>query len=285
MKLVNGKKTTTSIYGCGHCKNLNKGDWLSHNVRVCPVLAITTCNHCKKFGHTTSYCSEKDIEPIVAAVVPANCWAKIAKKAMTSQDKVEADAIEAKIKADTVEKKRKEQHAYLERKARREFIAATKKAQDDANYKLYAQHMWYKYGHKWYFNFEEDTRRANEIPEPFYNRVQAEIEEDYRVHYEMTDKAEKEYKKKEAAKSAEKTKMKATLSPQEYREWKDEEWDRVQDELDDWLDRGWCDRMESAWICRQREANGKIWLEEKMRYGEIVLGNDGKYKYFGKVSK
>jgi hypothetical protein len=43
--------------------------------------------------------------------------------------------------------------------------------------------------------------------------------------------------------------------------------------------------MEREWICRQREANGKIWLEEKMQYGEIVLGKDGKYKYFGKVSR
>jgi hypothetical protein len=100
----------------------------------------------------------------------------------------------------------------------------------------------------------------------------------------MRDKDEKEYAKKEAVKAAKKAEKKATLSPEEYREWKNEEWERLQDEADDWLDRGWCDRMESEWICRQRETNGKIWLKEKIQDGEIVLGSDGKYKYFGKVS-
>jgi hypothetical protein len=207
-------------------------------------------------------------------------WAQIAKKAITPNDKAMNDALEAKAKSDAADKKRKEHEAYLERKARRERIAKENKEREDAAYALYKQHMWYLYGNKWFHNFEEGTSRANEIPRPFYDRVQKQIEEDYKDHYEMEAKYEKEQREKKETEAAYKAKMKATLSPNEYQEWKREKWFQEQDELDDWLDRGWCDRMESDWICRQREQNGKIWLEEKMQAGKIVLTKDGKYRYY-----
>jgi hypothetical protein len=113
--------------------------------------------------------------------------------------------------------------------------------------------------------------------------VQKEVAEDYKVHYEMQAESEKEWREKEAAKATEKEKMKATLSREEYKKWKREQDLEFYQEVDDWLDEGFCEMSEQGWIMRQRESNGKIWLEEKMKSGEIVLGADEKYKYFGKV--
>ena len=281
----------TSRKSCGHCRNLHLEGWENHHVRACPNLAKTICRNCNEHGHTSGYCpnvrkQQSDPTPVV------NGWANIAKKAMTPEDQAINYAFEAKIKSDTAEKKRKEHEAYLERKERRESIAKMKKEREDAAYAIYRQHMWYKYGHKWYFKFEEGTEGSNEIPDPFYNRVQQEIQEYYRVYYEMQDEAEKERKQKEAtkaaAKAAEKAEKKATLSPEEYRKWKREKMLQEEDEneecfyngLDDWLDRGWCDYTQEKWITNQREANGKIWLEEMMQAGKIVIGKDGKYKYY-----
>jgi len=237
----------------------------------------TTITNDKRTGHTVE-----------------SSWAQLAKKAMTPQDKSVSDALEAKIKSDAVEKKRKEHEAYLdrkrkeheaylERKERRERIAKEKKAQEDADYKLYVQHMWFLHGNNWYMNFEEGSSRENEIPEPFYDRVQQEIQEDYSVHYEMEAESEKNWKEKEAAKAIEKEKMKAILSREKYQKWKRQQDLEFYEEVDDYLDRGFCEMSEASWIMKQRESNGKIWLEEKMKNGEIVLGADGKYKYFGKV--
>jgi len=235
--------------------------------------------------------SARGIESVVSNISArvnaplGNAWALAAKRAVTTDDKALTDSIEAKIKADFAEKKRLEHEAYLERKARREQIAKEKKAQDDANYKLYKQHMWYEHGPMWYLNFERGSSRENEIPGPFYDRVQQEIEEHYRVHYEMEEKSDKKEREKEASNAAEKAEKKATLSPEEYRKWKEEKWWKFHEEVDDWLDRGFCAMSEADWIATQREQNGKIWLEQKMQDGEIVLGPNGKYKYFGKVLK
>jgi len=268
----------TSRKSCGHCRNLQLEGWQNHHVRACPELAKTICRNCNTPGHTSSYCPDArkqqsdpvQSDPVQSDPVPVtNGWAQIAKKAMTPEDNAASQALEAKIKADAVEKKRKEHEAYLERKANREQKAKEKKDREDAAYNLYKQHMWYLYGNNWYHNFQSGSSRENEIPHIFYDRVQAEIEEDYCFHSEMEAQAEKEQRDRDSNQAAEKAKMKATLSPAELHE-----------EIDDWLDRGFCDHTEAGWISAQREANGKIWLEEKMNEGKIVLGKDGKYKYY-----
>jgi len=310
------KRTSGAVRGCGHCRNLQRSDWTGHIAKECPQLAVTKCSYCKKLGHTTNYCFTRQDElamkiintpemqesidkafqnmtiiggaSLAQASAPVgNSWANLVKKSLTPEEKAAVEEENRKVKEQELlkieERKKKEREAYLERKERREERAKQKKAQEDANYKLYVQHMWYENGPNWYHNFESGSSREKEIPDPFYHRVQQEIAEDYKVHYEMEAEADKEWREKEAAKGAEKAKMKSTLSPEKYQEWKEEKYWKFNEEVDDYLDRGFCEISEEGWITRQREKNGKIWLEEKMKDGEIVLGADGKYKYFGKV--
>ena len=228
--------------GCGHCRNLKKSDWTGHNVGRCPVLAATTCPSCRKNGHTSGYCKEK--KKVDEYVPVATGWASIAKKAITPKDKAQNDALDANIKATQEEKKKKEHEAYLKRKALRESRAFIKKEQDEKNWKLWSTHMYYVYGRKWYCNFESyliyGNSLANEIPEPFCERVQKMIDDDYLAVEHTQMRADKRYAEEEASKKALKKVMKAKLSPIEYQKWKEEQSQREDDDTDEWLDAGWC---------------------------------------------
>ena len=235
-----------------------------------------------------------------------NSWAQLAKKAMTPQDKSVSDALEAKIKSDAVEKKRKEREtylerkrkeheAYLERKARRERIANEKKEREDKDYALYKQHMFYEYGHGWFHRFDDRGDRSGEIPEPFYERVQEEIREEERLDWEMEMREiqeEQQEKEKEKKKQMErqnlKAEKKATLSPEEYRDWKkklrQDEYEKFNDEVDEYLDRGFCEYSRQEWYGRLNKEAGKSWLDEQLLHGNIVMTKDGKYKYYSDLS-
>lgn len=198
-----------------------------------------------------------------------NMWSQIAKKAMTDDDVAITNSQEAKKKAEVANKKKKDREAYLERKARRERIAKEKKVRDDANYELYKQHMLYLHGSRWFHMFDECGDKSGEIPVPFFDRVQEEIHEDQgridRFEYEAIKKIE-----------AEEMKMKATLSPAEYEDWKD-------DDMDECLDRWFYEDSLASWNERKTQEAGKRWLEEQLLRGNIVLGKDGKYRYYANL--
>lgn len=195
-----------------------------------------------------------------------NMWSQIAKKAITEHDLAITNSQEAKKKAEIAYKKKKDREAYLERKARREQRAKEKKVRDDANYELYKLHMLYLHGSRWFYMFDECGDKSREIPAPFFDRVQEEIQEDQgridRFEYESMKNIE-----------AEEMKMKATLSPAEYQDWEDDENNKC---LDTWF---YEDSL-SSWNERKNQEAGKRWLEEQLLRGNIVLGKDGKYRYY-----
>jgi hypothetical protein len=285
------KSNNVVINGCGHCRNL-KMPWTKHNVSDCPVLAETTCPSCGNKGHTSTYCPEKMKVVVEKVSEPiANGWAKIAKKAMTDKDLAESAAIELKRKADLAEKKKNEHEAYLERKAIREQRAKEKKQRDDANYVLYRQHMLYLHGHGWFHKFDERGDKAGEIPEQFYSRVQNEIREDERLDWEMEMRELKEEqeeifrnKMKLQRLKEVRDEKKLTLSPEEFEVWKkkisQDEFKKFNEEVDEYLDQGFSAYSQQKWREKMTEENGKRWLDEKMQFGNIVLGKDGKYRYY-----
>jgi hypothetical protein len=194
-----------------------------------------------------------------------------------------------------LERKRKEREAYLERKARRERIAKEKKEREDKDYSLYKQHMFYEYGTGWFHRFDERGDRFGDIPEPFYERVQEEIRQKERLDWEIEMRVmqeEEEEKEKEKTKQMErqnlKAEKKATLSPEEYRDWKEklrqDEYEKFNDEVDEYLDRGFCEYSRQEWYGRLNKDAGKRWLDEQLLHGNIVLGKDGKYKYYSDLS-
>ena len=142
--------------------------------------------------------------------------------------------------------------------------------------------MWYLYGDKWFHLFDQDGSRYKEIPSPFYERVQQAICEDWRIHYQKQDEYDRKCFEREEAKKAEQEIKKATLSYAEYMEWEETEYLREQEEMDRWLDNGSMNSLEANYNSDQREQDGKIWIKNKIKNGEIVIGPDGKYQYFYK---
>jgi len=260
------------VGGCGHCRNLGLTPWSGHNVRSCKVLAETNCSACKNKGHTSGYCPKKKGEKFLPV---ANGWALAAKKAITPQDKSHNDACEAKIKKEQAEKKRKEHEDYLKRKERREIIAKEKETKLKKSYKLFCQHMWYKYGPGYIGHI-----RLEDAPECFHQFIENDKYEVEKLEWAMEEAERREIKAMEIAREAEKIEMKRKLPPAEYQEWK---FNRTHDDIDEWLDEGFCQYSHNSYMFKLREDNAKVWLEAKQQSGEIVLGKDGKYKYFAIV--
>jgi hypothetical protein len=55
----------------------------------------------------------------------------------------------------------------------------------------------------------------------------------------------------------------------------------MHDEIEEWLDEGFCQYSRDSYNHKYRQENAKIWLEEQLSSGHIVVGKDGKYRYYG----
>jgi hypothetical protein len=286
----NNEKTSVGVVSrtCGHCKNLGVPTWNTHTVRGCPVLAKTQCFRCKKNGHTSGYCpekksqSEKDVHLSPSMKVeapPANCWANIVKSSLTPEEKAAID-LEARKNEEArimrLENERRKKHeAWLERKAKKDAYLKQKQEHEDKNFALFATHMQYEHGYNWFNRFEEPCDKP--ILRSFHERIEKLIEEDRIAEWEIEKAAEERWAKEQEAKKALKKEMKSTLSPEEYRKWKQ---DYEYDEIDTWCQNGsdnYCMGLKQD--SRRMEA-GKIWLKEQMQLGTITKDKDGNYKYY-----
>ena len=261
---------------CAHCRNLNR-NFTGHLVKSCPVLASTKCRNCEQLGHTSRYCPNIPIAPCLPpsepVSIPSFSWANAAKKAVTPKDEELAISLKQKEIADKKEKIRLDHEAFLERKAKREAIAKEKKERLMRSYELYCKHMYYEHGPGYL-----GCIRLADAPDCFYELIENDRYEAEKEEWEMERQLDKEIKAMEIAREAEKMEMKRKLPPAEYKEWK---FNRTHDEIDEWLDEGFCQHSRDSYNNRYRQENAKIWLEEQLSLGHIVVGKDGKYKYYG----
>ena len=260
---------------CAHCRNL-KLNFTGHLVKSCPVLAKTECKSCKKTGHTARYCPtgrELPIAPGLPSTTTVSTWANAAKKAMTPKDEELTISLKQKEIADKEEKMRLDHEAYLQRKVKREAIAKEKKERLMRSYELYCKHMYYEHGPGYL-----GCIRLEDAPDCFHDLIEKDRYEDEKQEWEMEGQLDKEIKAMEIAREAEKMEMKRKLPPAEYQEWK---FNRTHDDIDEWLDEGFCQYSRDSYNNRYREENAKIWLEEQLSLGHIVVGKDGKYRYYG----
>jgi len=234
---------------CAHCRNLNL-NFTGHIVKSCPVLASTNCRNCKQLGHTARYCTNIPIAPGLPpseSTTPSFSWAKAAKKAVTEKDIEESEALKQKEIEDKKKKKQLEHEAYLERKAKREAIAKEKQERLMRSYELYCKHMWYQHGPGYL-----GCIRLSDAPDCFHDLIE-------RGRYEAD---EKEMEREMTSQKAEKTNRLSTME--------------LHDKIEEWLD-----ESRDSYNHRYRQENAKIWLEEQLLSGHIVVGKDGKYRYYG----
>ena len=262
---------------CAHCRNLNR-NFTGHLVKSCPVLASTKCRNCEQLGHTSRYCPNRKTLQIASGLAPTaaiaiSTWANAAKKAMTPKDEELAISLKQKEIADKKEKMRLDHEAYLQRKAKREAIVKEKKERLMRSYALYCKHMYYEHGPGYL-----GCIRLADAPDCFHDLIEKDRYEDEKQEWEMERDADKKIKAMEIAREAEKMEMKRKLPPAQYQKWK---LNRVHDDIDEWLDEGFCQHSRDSYNNRYREENAKIWLEEQLSLGHIVVGKDGKYRYYG----
>lgn len=260
---------------CGHCKNLNI-NFTGHTVKSCHVLASTECRNCKQLGHTARYCSERAI-PIAPGLepvsIPSFSWANAAKKAVTEKDIKESESLKQKQITIQQEKKRQEHEAYLERKEKREAIAKEKQERLMRSYGLFCTHMRHEHGPNYL-----GCIRLSDAPDCFHDLIEKDRHEHDKLEWEMEKQEKKEAKAWEIAQKAKEIEMKYKLqSPQEFKEWK---CNNFHDSADKWLDEGFSQRSHDDFRDQIRKKDCKIWLEEQMTLGKIVLGKDGKYRYY-----
>ena len=145
---------------------------------------------------------------------------------------------------------------------------------DDRRYALFSQHMYYLYGHGW-------ENSVNDIPFGLAERV----EEAIRKEQEENRKAEQEHNRKireeEEAREKIKAEKKATLTPEEYRAWKKEASWKIRQEIEEWLDQGFCDYSNYITMEHRRKEEGKVWLEERIKEGKIRELGEGNFEYYG----
>ena len=120
--------------------------------------------------------------------------------------------------------------------------------------------------------------RLSDVPDCFRDLIERDRYEDEKQEWEMEREAEKKIKSMEIARQAEKMEMKRKLMPTEYKDWK---FNQFHDEVDAWLDEGFCQYSRDSYNEKYRQENAKIWLEEQLLSGHIVVGKDGKYRYYG----
>ena len=239
------------LSGCPYCKNIPGCDWQSHslknelNVVVCPkVVERDTCKYCKVYGHKVKDCPKleqkkkreeaaiikRDADfptlcarapkapggakpPVSVAHPPVSFVGKVIKNRpehiVAKLDKEHEDHIKAEI-----EKKQKKHEEWLKR-------CEEQAKQEEINREIRsAQHvraMYDKYGTTWYrwvVATEEDCDEA-------YDLREKESEDEYRREIEDEEESKK-YEEHCAH-------MRATLTPEEYEIWEDEEFDNYFD--------------------------------------------------------
>jgi hypothetical protein len=144
----------------------------------------------------------------------------------------------------------------------------------DKRYDVFSQHMYYLYGPGW-------ENSVNDIPFGLAER----LEEAIRKEQEENRKAEQEHNRKieeeEEAREKTKAEKKATLTPEEYRAWKEEASRKLRQENEEWLEQGFCDYSNYITMEHRRKEEGKVWLEDRIKEGKIIQLSEGKFEYYG----
>ena len=148
------------------------------------------------------------------------------------------------------------------------------KEEIDKRYAVFSQHMYYLYGDGW-------ENSVNDIPFGLAER----LEEAIRKEQEENRKAEQEHNRKieeeEEAREKTKAEKKATLTPEEYRAWKEEASRKLRQENEEWLEQGFCDYSNYITMEHRRKEEGKVWLEDRIKEGKIIQISEGKFEYYG----
>ena len=147
------------------------------------------------------------------------------------------------------------------------------KEEIDKRYAVFSQHMYYLYGDGW-------ENSVNDIPFGLAER----LEEAIRKEQEENRKAEQEHNRKieeeEEAREKTKAEKKATLTPEEYRAWKEEASRKLRQENEEWLEQGFCDYSNYITMEHRRKEEGKVWLEDRIKEGKIIQISEGKFEYY-----
>jgi hypothetical protein len=147
------------------------------------------------------------------------------------------------------------------------------KENNDKRYAVFSQHMYYLYGDGW-------ENSVNDIPFGLAER----LEEAIRKEQEEIRKAEQEHNRKieeeEEAREKTKAEKKATLTPEEYRAWKEEASRKLRQENEEWLEQGFCDYSNYITMEHRRKEEGKVWLEDRIKEGKIRELGEGKFEYY-----
>lgn len=148
------------------------------------------------------------------------------------------------------------------------------KEEIDKRYAVFSQHMYYLYGDGW-------ENSVNDIPFGLAER----LEEAIRKEQEENRKAEQEHNRKiieeEEAREQTNAEKKATLTPEEYRAWKEEASRKLRQENEEWLEQGFCDYSNYITMEHRRKEEGKVWLEDRIKEGKIIQISEGNFEYYG----
>ena len=144
---------------------------------------------------------------------------------------------------------------------------------DDKRYALFSQHMYYLYGHGW-----EST--VQDIPFGFADRVQAAIREADEEKTKDEQEHAQKIKEEEATREKTKAEKKATLTPEEYEAWKEEDRLNMRKEIEEWHEQGLCEYSNYVTMEYRRKEEGERWLEEQIKEGTIRQLPEGKYAYY-----
>jgi wobble nucleotide-excising tRNase len=146
---------------------------------------------------------------------------------------------------------------------------------DDKRYALFSQHMYYLYGHGW-----ENT--VKDIPFGLADRVENAIREENEEKRKEEQQHAQKIKEEEAAREKTNAEKKATLTPEEYLAWKEEQRWKMYKENEEWYDQGFCDYSNHITMEYKRKEEGKIWLEERIEEGIIRQLGEGKFAYYAR---
>jgi hypothetical protein len=146
---------------------------------------------------------------------------------------------------------------------------------DDKRYALFSQHMYYLYGDGW-----EST--VQDIPFGFADRVQAAIREAEEENIKDEQEHIQKIKKEEAAREKTNAEKKATLIPEDYLAWKEEQRWKMRKENEEWHDQGLCDYSNYVTMEYRRKEEGKLWIEEQVKEGTIRQLTEGNFAYYSK---